>query len=180
MSDLNSFANAIATAEGYGVAGAIPTVRNNPGDLSSNGTVTTYATPQDGMSALTSKLQNIANGNSSVYSPDMTIAQMGDKWANGDTNWMQNVAAKLGVSPDSTIGKLLGASIDDANNASVTSIVGNAVTSAHSSIIGRYLEDAIFVLIGLMLITAGVFAFKNSSSVITVVGKAAKTAAEVS
>ena len=185
MSDLSSFASAIANAEGYGVAGAIPTVNNNPGDLVSNGSVTSYSTPEAGQSALMSKLSNIFSGNSKVYSPSMTLSQMGSTWANGDSNWASNVAKYLGVSPSSVIGDIVagvtgGLTTDAGLTGPGSSNVLDSLKSAHSSVIGKYLEDAIFVVIGLMMIAAGVFAFKNSSTVIQVVGKAARTAAEVS
>ena len=98
------FAQAIATAEGYGVPGARPTVNNNPGDLvgwpgtpTDSSGYSVFATPQAGWDALETQLGTISSGESAYYTPDMTIAQMGDTWADGDSNWAQNVAASLGV-----------------------------------------------------------------------------------
>lgn len=104
-----TFADAIAHAEGYGPVGNVPTRANNPGDLSKGDfgdtgkyliagdgeQVIQYATAQDGFNALYEKLQNIADGNSSVYSPSMTIAQMAAKYAGNSQVWAANVTAYL-------------------------------------------------------------------------------------
>lgn len=115
MSAPSQFAAAIAQAEGYGVAGALPTRNNNPGDLKgwpgvpadANG-YSVFPTAQAGWNALQQQLDDIAAGESSYYTPDMTIAQMGQIWAGGDPNWAANVAAALGVSTSAMIGSFLG------------------------------------------------------------------------
>ena len=104
-----TFANAIAFAEGYGGAGAIPTVANDPGDLSKGDfgdtgfylkagdgeQVIKYPTAQDGFNALYQKLQNIVNGGSSVYSLNMSILQMGNKYSGNGSVWSRNVVSYL-------------------------------------------------------------------------------------
>jgi hypothetical protein len=109
------FAQAIATAEGYGVAGARPTVNNNPGDLvgwpgvpQDGEGYSVFPTPQAGWAALETQLSTISNGESAYYSPDMTIAQMGSTWADGDPNWAANVSASLGVSSSAQVGSFIG------------------------------------------------------------------------
>src|SRR5271154_4158145 len=80
---IDALANAIAKAEGANSS------INNPGDLTSGDVpasqqtgifnsagVAIIDTIENGWAALTSKLQNILNGNSTTYSPDMTISQL--------------------------------------------------------------------------------------------------------
>lgn len=105
---ITAVARAISQAEGYGVAGAIPTVRNNPGDLTDiTGSVRTFPSASDGWNALYAQLQKIVDGTSSYYTLDMSWRQMGQIWAGGDGNWAVNVAAILGVDQDSAVGDYL-------------------------------------------------------------------------
>jgi hypothetical protein len=94
---LKLFAEAIAFAEGYGRPGAIPTVRNNPGDLKLDGaTITYFPTPAEGWAALYRQLQLIVSGASRYYSLDMTIADMGNVYtATESSAWSLNVASYL-------------------------------------------------------------------------------------
>jgi hypothetical protein len=94
---LTLFASAIAVAEGFGVPGAIPTVRNNPGDLKLDGvTITTFPTEQAGWDALVRQLRLIRDGQSRYYTPDMTLAQMGRVWtATEQESWSANVMLAL-------------------------------------------------------------------------------------
>jgi hypothetical protein len=114
---------AIAHAEGFDVAGSAPQKLNNPGDLSpgdEHGSATAgapefhggsyiihFSTPQDGWDALYAKFANIQNGESSVYDAGWTWLQIGAKYAS-DPNWGRNVAATLGVDPNSTLADYLG------------------------------------------------------------------------
>lgn len=117
-----AMAQAIAEAEGFFVPGNIPARAHNPGDLtegdfgdtgvyltsSSGAKIIVYASDQDGWNALYEKLQNIANGTSSVYSPDMTIAQFANKWTSTQqSSWADNVASSIGADINSVIGGLL-------------------------------------------------------------------------
>lgn len=111
----SQFAAAIAQAEGFNSAGSLPQRNNNPGDLKGWPGVPTdasgysvFPTEQAGWDALQTQLNAIAAGTSAYYTPDMTIAQMGQVWAGGDPNWAVNVAAYLGVSSGVMIGSLLG------------------------------------------------------------------------
>lgn len=104
--EIGDICKAIATAEGYGVHGAIPTVRNNPGDLEKvPGLVTTYPTVQAGWDALRAQVTRIMTGTSTAgYRPDMPIIQisaiyvLGNLDATQDSNviaWATNVANAL-------------------------------------------------------------------------------------
>lgn len=103
-------AKAIATAEGFGVEGALPTRANNPGDLTgidkgsfaTNGTansegVWNFVNLADGWTALYFKVDRILRGASKVYPLTMTIEDMGETYSGGDPNWAANVAKSLGV-----------------------------------------------------------------------------------
>jgi hypothetical protein len=107
-------ANAIARAEGFGVAGAVPTRANNPGDLAlgdvghglaNSAGVTIFATATDGWNALYNQLLRIFGEASHVYSFEMTFSEMAVKWTGGDNPaaWAANVADALGVTPDTTL-----------------------------------------------------------------------------
>lgn len=94
-----AFANAIAFAEGYGVPGAIPTVRNNPGDLklpADGGQITSFATPADGWEALYRQLDLIRTDGSRYYASTMTIGQVARIWtATEQTAWTNNVLQSM-------------------------------------------------------------------------------------
>ena len=112
---VQQFAQAIASAEGYGVAGAIPTLANNPGDLElgdlGNGTlgegITVFSTIANGWAALYNQVGLMFSGKSKVYAPSMSISQVGNSYSGGDPNWAINVAAFLGVTTDTTLQSLL-------------------------------------------------------------------------
>lgn len=93
---LLALARAIAHAEGYGIPGAIPTVRNNPGNLklpSSDGAITTFPTAAEGWAALERQLRLILSGQSRFYNVGMSIADMASVWtATEQTFWARNVA----------------------------------------------------------------------------------------
>jgi len=113
--------HAIATAEGWGIPGSIPTVANNPGDLTGDdaGYFTTagvmnkegvvkFVDVDDGWSALHWKCYRILSGKSKVYPPEMTIEEMGMKYSGGNPNWAVNVARELGLSVTTTIAEMGG------------------------------------------------------------------------
>ena len=109
------------TAEGFGKLG--PTSHaNNPGNLTDEGDVgcgciqthgrngakiTIYRTPEDGWAALTRKVTRMLNGSSRVYTLDLSIAQVAQKWC-GDPAWGINVAKYLKVTPETTLATLIG------------------------------------------------------------------------
>jgi hypothetical protein len=116
---------AIADEEGFYVTGSVPARANNPGDLSDdkdigNGvihtagpagaSITIYSNPADGWAALERKVRRMLSGASLVYLLSMSIEEVGMKWSE-DSNWGKNVAAKLGVSPDTTLEQLVQADL---------------------------------------------------------------------
>lgn len=112
---VKKIADAIAAAEGYGVVGARPTRNNNPGDLTyafgypttgKDGMFPIFATPADGYNALYQQVSEMVNDTSSIYSSDMTIADIGSHYAPGQPDWVTNVSNALGVSPDTPISEI--------------------------------------------------------------------------
>ena len=113
---LSPLGQAIAGAEGYGQPGAVPTVANNPGDLelgeisvaewtpAANGNeISNFPTADAGAAALENQINLIATGQSTAgYTPSMSIAQVGQLYSGGSSNWANNVAKALGVSPSAT------------------------------------------------------------------------------
>lgn len=99
-------AQAIARAEGYGVPGAIPTVRNNPGNIKDEtGQIATYPTPAAGWAALYRQVAMMFTGESRWYRPDMSIAEIARIYTGEASymNWANNVSRFLGVTPDTAL-----------------------------------------------------------------------------
>ncbi len=102
---MSRMALAIAHAEGFGLAGTIPTKAHNPGDLvlgdKGFGTlgaecITVFQDDATGRAALEHQLDAIRLGKSHVYTNSMTIAQMASKWtATQRDEWAHNVADYL-------------------------------------------------------------------------------------
>jgi hypothetical protein len=118
---IERFAKSVGVAEGFGVAGSIPTRANNPGDITDDGDlgygvirsvgphgapITIYPTVSDGWSALYRKIRRAASGASEVYLLTMTIAEIGEKWS-GDPIWAKNFSADFGCSSADTLGALV-------------------------------------------------------------------------
>jgi hypothetical protein len=104
--DVITIAHAISIAEGYGVPGAIPTVRNNPGDIENPlGQVMNYDTVPEGWEALFRQIDLMISSRSKIYKPSMTWTEIGQLWAGGPDymNWVNNVCRELGVAPESTL-----------------------------------------------------------------------------
>jgi hypothetical protein len=101
-------AEAIAAAEGFGVAGAIPTVNHNPGDLKVPGSKmvnghTFFETDADGWNALYRQIGLWRSGKSRVMGPDWMFAQVAQKYAEDWQPWLENVTRILGVTPKTTL-----------------------------------------------------------------------------
>jgi hypothetical protein len=115
--NLVRLAQAISRAEGYGIAGAIPTLANNPGNLVIPGwtgatlgaeRISVFESAEIGWQRLYKQIELIISGRSRVYTLDDTIYSMGGRWAPHDPlTWANNVAAALGVAPEMTLRALL-------------------------------------------------------------------------
>jgi hypothetical protein len=155
LGGLSPLGQAIATAEG-----ANP-VTNNPGNLElgniGSGTwqaaggqqITIFPTLDAGQAALENQINKIASGSSTAgYNPSMSIAQVGAIYSGSSNgNWANNVAAALGVTPDTNFASLAsgGASIpasalstpdDSSDLSSMDSLLGGSSASVSPWIIG--------------------------------------------
>jgi hypothetical protein len=126
------FCDAIESAEGFfqkriGEGPDLPQRCNNPGDLTDDGDVgcgtarstgigaadiTIYPNLAAGQAALGKKIRRALNGESRVYTLDMSIEQFGMKYAR-DSHWGINVAQQLGVSPLTTLADLVQADLNE-------------------------------------------------------------------
>jgi hypothetical protein len=115
---IQAIMQAIGRAEGFGIPGKIPTLANNRGDLVlgdiGHGTlgsqkITVFATVEDGDAALAHEISLWINGASKYYNSSMSWAQIGAIYAGPGTPWAANVAAALGVDPNSTLADYLSA-----------------------------------------------------------------------
>jgi hypothetical protein len=102
-SRVKRIAEAIARAEGFGVKGAIPTLRNNPGNIRDNSKpgspVGTYVSIKAGWEALYNQVSRMLAGNS-LYPRGWTLAQVAKRYTGESRymDWANNVARFLGVS----------------------------------------------------------------------------------
>lgn len=113
-----AIARAIAVAEGFlnpdgskKSAGTIPVDRHNPGDITSlSGGVKTFATDDEGWTALYNYVQRMIDG-TGHYNTSMTWAEIGQIY-DGEAaymNWVNNVTIALAVDPNSTLGDFVNA-----------------------------------------------------------------------
>lgn len=180
---LSPLAGAIAQAEGYGLPNAIPTLANNPGNIEAgdvgNGTlqaaqnqqITVYNSLADGASALENLLSNAVNGNSSLYSPSMTLSQFGSMYSSGST------------SGNPVYGNLLGKILGVDPSTTISQIQGGTATGTKSVNGSSLLSRAIVLILGIILFGAGILSFKTSQTVIQtttkVVGKVGEHVGEI-
>lgn len=105
LPSVRDLANAIARAEGFGVAGAIPTRAHNPGDLVIPGWtgaklgaegISVFVSDAEGWARLLRQIQLIVDGKSRVYSLEMTLSEFAAKWTATEPGaWAQNVIRAL-------------------------------------------------------------------------------------
>jgi hypothetical protein len=118
---LNSFATAVAHAEGFGVRHAIPTRYHNPGDLKSAAIYhplpgqkrlgkadhIVFESDAAGWQALRDYLSKMVDGRSKRFNPDMTLAQVSRVYAGNWRPWLRTVARELNVPPTVKLRDLL-------------------------------------------------------------------------
>lgn len=201
MGSYSSFMSAISSAEGFGTPGAIPTVNNNPGDLTnSSGQIIHFSTLASGQAALQNQIQVIANGTSSHYTPSMTLSQMGQIYANGDPNWANNVASNMGLSPNSTVAQAMSAGNNSGLNSFVNglpswlqramgiyaqtgnSLAGPAPVTSQAqggTTKSNWVENGVTVVIGLGALFIGLLSLKQTGTVINIASKASKLAGSI-
>lgn len=114
---VDTFAHAIAKAEGFGVKGAVPTRYHNPGDIrtfkkgarypgqvgvNKHGYVI-FKNDEAGFAALRENLRRMASGESKYYGTNMTVTKVAKLYATGWRTWSKNVSKNLGVPPQTTL-----------------------------------------------------------------------------
>jgi hypothetical protein len=109
---------AIARAEGFYVKGTLPNRNHNPGDLRAvrvrfSGQIGTdrrgyaiFRNDRAGFAALTHQLEKIMAGESRNYTVNMTIKQLGRKYAESSV-WARTVSRILGVTPNAYLWEVL-------------------------------------------------------------------------
>jgi len=118
---LNSFATAVAHAEGYGIRRTIPTRYHNPGDLKSariyrplpgqktlgKGDHIVFESDTAGWAALRDYLSKMVDGRSKRYNPNMTLMQVSRIYAGNWRPWLKIVTKELNVEPSIKLRDLL-------------------------------------------------------------------------
>jgi len=117
---VDRLAHAISKAEGYGKAGTLPSRYRNPGDLKAvmgyvypgqikvgKGGHVVFRTSADGWAALRHQLDKIVAGESH-YTVNMTLQEVGKRYAGNYRVWSKNVAHNLGVEPTTSLWEILG------------------------------------------------------------------------
>lgn len=117
---IRDMAHAIAKAEGFGQRGTIPTRYHNPGDLKTirgyrypgqvgvgKGGHVIFRNDKAGWAALEHQIEKIEAG-TSRYSVNMTLRELGKKYAGNWRVWSKNVAHSLGVEPQAYLWECLG------------------------------------------------------------------------
>jgi hypothetical protein len=110
--NVSTFAHAIAKAEGYGIAGTIPTRCHNPGDLKGTkfdgqvgvckGGHARFKNDSYGWTALYNQIDKMISGNSRVYHVSMTFAQVSMIYAGNSKVWLRNVCHEMAIDPNTT------------------------------------------------------------------------------
>lgn len=199
---MSSLASAIAQIENTNPAYNNPGAISGTGDtgLSFGAGIGIYSTLDAGKQALTNQINSIYNGTSSYYNSGMTLSQFGEVYA-PNQNYGNTLANVLGVPASTTLNQ-----INPGTNSSTTQLqnelgIPNSTTmsttggvttnpSAGTSTGGisgmlssietwvtSSAEHAVIVVVGLILIAAGVFSFKESQQAISTVAKVGKKAA---
>ncbi len=111
------FAEGIALAEGFYVAGSRAARNHNPGNLTlditntaikQDGMFMVYANDTDGWNALRKQVELILTNASGIYNSQMTLRQIGEKYTTTDQlAWSMNVASKLGIDIDTPVSSLI-------------------------------------------------------------------------
>jgi hypothetical protein len=138
---------------------SLPTLPSLPGISSSTGTNYSGMTPDqvdDAMSA------------------PMTDAEINQALGYNATGTSSSAAPAATTSATPT--SIASSTPTPSSNATISS---SGVISSIWSIVTGNIENGIFVVLGLMLIAAGVFSFKAAQTIVTSAGKAGKTVAEV-
>lgn len=105
---VQSIAQAIATAEGGLTPGTFPYRTNNPCDVFVGGSTAGYSTMDAGWQACYNQIGLMLSGQSSVYTPNESISDIAASWTpasagNVPANWANTVSSQLGLSPSDSL-----------------------------------------------------------------------------
>lgn len=113
---VQKIAQAIATAEGFYVAGSRPARDHNPGDMTQDltgkstgrdGIFVVYDNDQDGWDNLYAQIEKWLGGDSANANASSTISDISKFYTTTQQDiWANNVASVLGVDPDTQIGNI--------------------------------------------------------------------------
>jgi len=170
---------------------------NNPGALEDQaGNPLTFDSVQSGYNALLNKLTYDASGQSSIYSPNMSLSNFENLYTGGDVNAANNIGSMLGVSTSTPLSGLSDQSLSqqelDATSAALLDNIlpgqpalGNATVSATpttSNIVSKpkqavkkfagYEADIVAVLLGLIMVSGAIFGLTNTKETVFTIGKA--------
>lgn len=164
--------SAMSQNEGYGLPGAIPTLNNNPLDITSGGTVVSFPSSLAGARAGLAKLQYDLSGQSSVYSPNQTLSDFMNTWTGGNPNAANNVASILGVPTSTLMSTIAGSGSSPASGGiggdpflNQLWMQGIAQHKSAGNVGSNVVEDGVAILVGLVLIAGAIFGFRNMGSV---------------
>ncbi len=151
--------------------------------------ITIFPNVSAGWNALTNQIQSIFNGNSKNYNPNQSLSEFGGIYSGGNTSYGNTLASILGVSPSTTLAQANGTS----GATSSGPLSGLAQWwDQHDPLLGNnglfpngqlnwssalFSSRLIILLIGILLIAAGLFSFKTTQTVIETAAKAAKKGA---
>lgn len=172
---------------------------NNPGAISGTGDtgssfgsgIGVYSTLAAGKAALDNQIQRIYSGASSLYpgGSSMTLDQFGQIYA-PNQNEGSKLSSILGV-PSSTQLSQIPSGVPTFENGNlvvngqsytpeqVTARIEGKNTSPSKTIFGISLEDVAVIIVGVILIAAGVFSFRSTQTVIETGTNIGKRIAEV-
>src|SRR5205814_1433539 len=136
---------------------------------------------------------------SKIYNPQMTLQQFGSTYSGGNASYGGNLANQLGVTPNTTLAQLNNQTANpvdtstgaktpvDPWKAATNVFFGGdltnpltGITTGGSFLSGLTLSRIVMLVIGIILIGAGLFSFKTTQTIITNTGKAAGKVAEIS
>jgi hypothetical protein len=148
---------------------------NNPGALKdSSGNKMTFPSLEAGYQALQDKVQYDASGQSTVYSPAMSLADFEKIYTGGDPNAANNIGSMLGVPTSTTLADLSDqalnfpsltgtpttsnpASQDSGTPSGVTPSTGGGMFAGLETWLVSSSANIVAVIIGLVLIAGAIF-----------------------
>ena len=158
--------------------------------------ITVFPSAQAGATALENQVQAALNGSSANYNPNMSLSQFGNIYSGGNSAYGNTLASILGVSPNTPlsqantgnsnsswwqqmnqIGQQWGA-LPQSNSGLLDPLNNNGIFGSNPPSVTNLIFSSrlIVLIVGVILIAAGLFAFKPTQTILT---SAAKKAGEL-